>query len=179
MEIVYEYGEIKLLEQKFSRKAEHDWLEEEPGKTLSDAVVLRPVGHELSEEAINTIRHFRYYLNGEDGMVLLSNNVIAKVETGMIGAMIEAAMEEASTVTGSMPDFAPYDMDDGCGMLHMCNANVFGFSESRLTEDARGSLMFALEARGECLAACEDCEIVAVVYNNREDFEIISRPKNN
>lgn len=179
MENVYENGEMKFLEQEFPKEAEHDWLEDEPGKALSDALVLIPVGHELSEEAINTIRHFRYYLNGEDGIVLLSNTVIAKVETGTIGSMIEAAMEEASTVTGSMPDFAPYDMDDGCGMLHICNADVFGFSESRLTEDARGSLTFALEARSECLAACEACEIVAVVYNDREDFDINSRPKDN
>lgn len=177
MENVYEYGEMKFVEQEFPMESERDWLEDEPGKALSDAVVLRPVGHELSEKAINTIRHFRYYLNGEDGMVLLSDTVIAKVETDTIGSMIEAALEEASTVTGSMPDFAPYDMDDGCGMLHMCNANVFGFSESRLTEDARGSLTFALEARAECLAACEACEIVAVVYNDRADFEIDLRPK--
>ena len=179
MQNVYEYGEVQFVEQVFSRESEQGWLEEEPDKALSDAVILKPVGHELSEEAINTIRHFRYYLNGEDGMVLLSNTVIAKVETGTIGAMIEAAMEEASTVTGSMPDFAPYDMDDGCGMLHICNANVFGFSEVGLSVDSRGTLVFALEARSECLEACEACGIVAVVYNDRDDFESSFCPKDN
>lgn len=171
MKNVYEYGDLKLLEQEFPIKDEQDWLEEEPAMALSDAVVLVPAGHQLSGTAINTIRHFRYYLNEEDGMVLLSDTIVAKVDVGEIGAMIQSAMDEASAVTGSMPDFAPYDMDDGCGMLHMCNANVFGFSEIGLTEDARGSLSFALEARQQCLAACEACEVVAVVYNDREDFE--------
>ena len=172
MKNVYEYGDMKLLECKFPKETEQDWLGKAPAKALSDAVVLIPAGHQLSEKAINTIRHFRYYINGKGGMVLLSDTVVAKVDVGKIGAMIQSAMDEASAVTGSMPDFAPYDMDDGCGMLHMCNASVFGFREIGLTEDARGSLSFALEARSECMAACEACEVGAVVYNDREDFGI-------
>ena len=57
---------------------------------------------------------------------------------------------------------------------------LVGFSEVGLSVDSRGSLVFALEARGECLAACEACEIIAVVYNNsREDFEINLRLNDN
>lgn len=171
----FNYGGIEFVEQEFPRASELDWIQEKPEKALVDAVVFRPVDQELSEEAINTIRHFRYYCGTKNGQVLLSDTVIAKVNTGTVKAMIEDALHQADTVTGSMPDFTPYDMDDGCGILHMCNVYVAAFRRWGLSESASMSLYPVLAVRQECLDACEACRIVAVVYNNREDFERVSQ----
>ena len=132
------------------------------------AAVLVAKGAKLSEEAIETIRHLRYYQNAEGGFVLFSDRVVAIVDVGSIDEMVDKARDEAGTVLGSMPDFAPYNMDDGCGLLHMLNANVYNF---RPYEVNTGSLFPAMELRQECLDACEKCEMIAIVYCDADDYE--------
>lgn len=147
-------------------EAEQEWLADDPAVSLVGAAVLIPKDAELSCDAIETIRHFRYYLSAQEAFVLFSDRVAAFVDADDIEEMVRKAKREADAVTGSMPDFTPYNMDDGCGILHMNNAHVFAF---RPFEIDNGSLLSALEARQECLEACEKSEVVAVVYCDAAD----------
>ena len=108
-------------------EAEQEWLDDDPTTSLVGAAVLIPKGYEQSDDAIETIRHFRYYRNAQDAFVLFSDRVVAFVDADDAEEMVRKAKREAGVVTGSMPDFAPYNMDDGCEMLHMNNAHVFAF----------------------------------------------------
>lgn len=145
---------------------EREWLENDPTTSLAGAAILIPKGSELSDDAIETIRHCRYYRNAQDAFVLFSDRVVSFVEADTIEEMVRMAIREADDVTDNMPDFAPYSMDDHCGMLHMTNAHVFAFRPFGIDN---GSLVPALEARQECLEACERSEIVAVVYCDAND----------
>ena len=149
-------------------EAEQEWLDDDPTTSLVGAAVLVPKGSQLSSDAIETIRHFRYYRNAQDAFVLFSDRVVAFVDAGDFEEMVRKAKREADAVTGSMPDFTPYNMDDGCGMLHMNNAHVFAFRPCGIDN---GLLFPALEARQECLEACEKSEVVAVVYCDAGDCE--------
>lgn len=150
---------------------EQKGLKDGATESLSGAAILIPEGSGVTEQAMETIRHFRYYLEGQDGEVLFSDRVVALVDVGNVDEMIEHARREASEVVSCAPDFKPYDMDDECGLLRMSNAKVYAFRNNCLSPKSCGSLGPALEARGECLAACEDQRIVAVVYNDVADFE--------
>ena len=106
----------------------------------------------------------RYYLEGHGGSVLLSDQVVVQVKTGDIEEMIQNAKNDAYRVAGRMPDFAPYTMDDGCGLLEMTQGNVYAFRPYEIISDDPGDLAKVLPVRFDTLEACEECEIIAVVY---------------
>lgn len=143
---------------------EQKWLMKEPNMSLTEANIMIPEGSTLSNKAIETIRHMRYYLEGHGGSVLLSDQVIVQVKTGDIEEMIQNAKDDAYRVAGRMPDFAPYTMDDGCGLLHMTQGNVYAFRPYEIISDDPGDLAKVLPVRYDTLEACEECEIIAVVY---------------
>lgn len=136
-----------------------------PAKSLLNAAVLTPNGTNLSETALETIRRMRYYMNETDGVVLYSDCVGVMVHTGGIDAMLEEAADCAGDVAGRMPDFSPYNMDDGGGLVCM-QSSAFCFRPYGLG----GALGPALEARQECLEACERQHPIAIVYNDAHDL---------
>ena len=144
-------------------ETEKEWMEKDPGKSISSAAIFVPEGAELSEQAMETIRAFCYFQDGTGGLVLLSDQVVVPVKTGTLAAMAGRAKSEAEKVLSEMPDFEPLEMDDGTGLLHMCNGNVYGFRPFSITEDGV-SLARALEVRQDCLEACSEGDIVAIVY---------------
>lgn len=151
------------------RKEEQKWLSKKPIMSLTEAGIMIPEGSTLSKSAIETIRHMRYYLEGRGGGVLLSNRVFVDVEINDINEMIRSAEKAAVTVVGSMPDFAPYTMDDGCGLLHMTKSSVFAFSPHEIISDDPRDIAKALKVRWNTLKACEKCQVIAVVYHNANE----------
>ena len=149
---------MKLIKYEPDMAAEQEWLEKEPNRSLAGASVMIPEGTELSETAVDTIRHVRFYTDAGSGFVLLSDRVFAVTEGGDPEDMIRQAHGQATVVNYSMSDFTPFDMDDDCGLLQMDVAKVYAFRPFEL-----GSLPEMLLARAECLEACEKAEIVAVV----------------
>ena len=160
---------MKFVRYQPDMEVEREYEEQKPNASLCGAAVLIPEGNALSEDALGTIRHMRYYLNGKGGMALLADNVVALVNVGSVEAMLKEARSQADTALSCMPDFNPYDMDDGCGLLHMINARVYGFKPWRIHPDTCGSLGPALEARQDCLDACEQGGIAALVYLDETD----------
>jgi ribA/ribD-fused uncharacterized protein len=154
-----------FVQYRVDPAAEQEWMEREPGKSLSDAAIFVPEGKTLSKEAVETIRQFRYYRNGKDGFVLLADRVAVHVKAGRMETMARKAVTEAGKVMGNMPDFTPYDMDDDTGAVHMTHANVYGYRPFPVSESFRD----ALAARQECLEACDRREIVAIVYCSAGD----------
>lgn len=57
----------------------------------------------------------------------------------------------------------PYTMDDGCGLMHMTQGNIFAFRSSRILTGDRSDLDRAFRVRFDTVNACKKCEIVAVV----------------
>lgn len=167
MESTRDSGQEKALELKKyepDMAAEQRWLKKEPNKSLAGTVVLVPAGTGLSRNAIETIRHVRFYVEARDGFVLFSDRVFAFADDGSPDDMVERAQKEVNAVMSAMPDFEPLDMDDGCGLLHMSNAKVYAFRPYGFA----GSFAKAVKARSECLEACEKGEIAAIVYSNAE-----------
>lgn len=159
---------MEFVKYEPNLEAEQAWLEDKPTTSLIGAAILIPKGSELSDDAIETIRHFRYYRDAQEAFVLFSDRVVAFVDADAIEEMIRMAECEANAVIGNMPDFTPLNMDDGCGLLQMNNAEVFAFRPYLIDI---GSPLPAIEARLECLEACEKSEMVAIVYCNADDYK--------
>lgn len=140
-----------------------------PYKALEDAVVLVPKGAELSESALTTIRHLRYYQNGHNVTLLLSDSAGVLLDPAGFADIIESAECVANAVCGNMPDFAPYPMDDGGSIVLMQEA-AFGFRPYALANSG-GFPAGALEVRRDIMMACDEFRVLAVVYNNAADFE--------
>ena len=72
----------------------------------------------------------------------------------------------------SIPYFFPFGRvlvywavtDDGCGLLHMTQGNVYAFRPYEIISDDPGDLAKVLLVRYDTLEACEKCEIITVVY---------------
>ena len=86
----------------------------------------------------------RYYHDGHGCIVLLSDRVVVQLSIGSLDEMIRKAKDDASGVAGGMPAFTPYTMDDGCGLMHMTQGNIFAFRSSRILTGDRGDLDRAL-----------------------------------
>jgi len=160
-----EYKGVKYVKYAASPEKEK---QSAPYKTLDGAVVLVPEGMELSDTALTTIRYLRYYQNGKNCTVLLADEVGITAEADALAELIEKAECSAAEVCGSMPDFSPYGMDDG-GSLVLMQDSAFGFRTYPLATQG-GFPVGALEVRGDILEACEKSVILAVVYNNGNDF---------
>ena len=80
-----------FVQYRVDPAAEQEWMEREPGKSLSDAAIFVPEGKTLSKEAVETIRQFRYYRNGKDGFVLLADRVAVHVKAGRMETMARKA----------------------------------------------------------------------------------------
>ena len=139
-----------------------------PYKNLNGAVVLVPEGTALSETALTTIRHLRYYQNGNNVTMLLSDSAGVLMDADSLEQLIDAAEDFAGEVCGSMPDFTPYSMDDGCSVVLM-KKDAFGFRPHPLADV--GFPVGALEVRQDILDACNQFDVLAVVYNNGKDYE--------
>jgi len=142
---------------------------------LQGAVVLVPEGTSLSEEALETIRHLRYYRNGREGMVLLSDRAgaLAFAKGCTPEEMMEEAYHKACEVCGNMPDFDHFNMDDGCTLVSM-QGSAFAFRPYPFYEGGTRDtsiVMQCVEARQELLEACDAMNVLAVVYNDADDYE--------
>ena len=137
--------------------------------TLAFPTVLFPENEELSDEAIETIGHLCYYMSGRGGLVLFSDRTGVLVKAASAEDMIDAARECADEMLDCMPDFTPHDMNDDCGLLLM-QGGVFGFRPYGLATAGFGAFSQVLEVREECVEACRRKRIVAVVWNDEDDY---------
>lgn len=96
-------------------------------------------------------------LLGEQTAILTGGDTLAEV--------LEAAWQEAGNVTGRMPDFEIFPMDDGCTLLAMAH-EAYTFRRERIPGyDADAGLLL----RQECMVACEVFEPVAVAWFDGEE----------
>lgn len=128
-------------------------------KDLRGALILVPEGTELSDTALDTLRHFRYYTDVHGGGVLLGEQTILLVDGDSLEEMLEEAEREAGRVTGRMPDFSLLPADDGCTLLAMGEC-TFTFRDRVIPSR---SVMESMMLRTECLEACESCKPLAVI----------------
>ena len=167
--------EMKWKLHPVNAETELEWAEDESeaDKALTDAAILIPEDSELSEDAVETIRHMRYYRNGREAIALFSDYVGVMLDAAPVKDVIEAAESARCAVLGSMPDFTPYNMDDGCGLVMMTDA-VFGFRPYGVAS-GYGLPTIALDVRQDILEASAEEKLIAIVYNSREDYESFNR----
>ncbi len=138
-----------------------------PAMDLRSAFVMLPEGVQLSDAALDTLRHFSYYTNQNGICVLLGERTACLIRGDTVEEALEAACEEAGDVTGRMPDFQLLPMDDGCTLLAM-GAETYTFRGERIPE---GDLAMGLVLRQECLEACEAFEPLAVAWFDGRERE--------
>ena len=139
-----------------------------PERSLNGTAIFLREGKALSATAKDTLRHLCRYQSREGAAVLLSGRTFMPADEPLPPLrLLELAEREADRVSGSMPDFSVYDMDDGCGLLQM--QGIFALSPNGLLREASGSLLPALNLRSECRSACDAAEILALVYFRAED----------
>ena len=155
------------LKERISLLSGYKWMDDAQMIHFPSALVQLPSDTELSEDAVDTIRHFCRYRKKQDGFVLLSDRVVVCVDAENAQDMIEQANQEAAFTIRSHRgrDSTAYDTEDGCGLLEMGNGKVFAFRPSIIHHSHYGWGP-ELEARAECLWACERRKIVAVVFYN-------------
>lgn len=136
------------------------------------AVIFAPDGTELSDEALETINHMHYYLNGNKGFVLLSNRTGIIVEAASVGDMGDEALRTAEEVCGSMPDFTPYPMDDGCTLVTMQGNAVAFCPRSLFVGDQLAHIGAAIAMRNELIHFCGNFNVRALVYNDMNDAQL-------
>ncbi len=160
------------MEKRWVRYAVDEQKEEKalemhhtPNKDLRGALIAVPEGSELSDIALMTLRHFRYYTDVRGGGVLLGDSTLILTPSSNPESMLQRAEEEAGDVTGHMPDFQLLPADDGCTLLAM-GESAFTFREVKIdTVDVVAGLLL----RNECLEACQRWEPLALVWFDGEE----------
>lgn len=135
-------------------------MHETPNKDLRGALIVVPEGSELSDLSLETLRHFRYYTDVREGCVLLDERTVILTSVETLEEALEEAEEECGNVTGHMPDFSLLPADDGCTLLVMGDS-TYTFRNCRIPEP---NLKEGLILREECLNACDEGRVLAVVW---------------
>ena len=133
------------------------------------AAIYIPEGTVLSDAAMETISHMHYYMNGKNGFVLLSDRTGIIVDAASIPDMGDEAQNIADVVCGNMPDFSPYPMDDGCTLVTMQGNAVAFCPQSLFNGSQLANMGAALAMRGELMEACDEFNLLAIVYNDKND----------
>ena len=142
-------------------------LHGDPRKDLRGALIAVPEGGELTDIALETLRHFRYYMERTGGCVLLGDSTVILTKPAGLEEMLEQAEDEAGDVTGHMPDFELLPTDDGCTLLAM-GERTFTFREVKIPGN---DVLAGLLLRNECLEACERLEPLAAVWFDGNEGE--------
>ena len=116
---------------------------------------------ELTKSEISSIKKFRSYTDGI-GFACLKNRVMVMMpdETDKDPqTMKETALNCMKQALSVHPDLSTYQMDDGFCMVEL----PFGLF-AIFTGRCEGSLSVYSSLRDQCLKACEDGEVIAVMY---------------
>lgn len=140
-------------------------LHGDPRKDLRGALIAVPEGGELTDIALETLRHFRYYMERTGGCVLLGDSTVILTKPAGLEEMLEQAEDEAGKETGHMPDFKLLPADDGCTLLAM-GERTFTFREVKILGN---DVLAGLLMRNECLDACLRLEPLAAVWFDGEE----------
>ncbi len=127
-------------------------------------VIEKLVDRELTKGEIDSIERFRLYTDGvsyacvgERIMVMIDIDDQKNPEK-----LKSVAKEIVDEALNTHPDFEVFFMDDG-NVLLMLTCGVFAFTKKPVDEKDRNLGLYMI-LRNQCLEACENGEILAVVY---------------
>ncbi len=128
----------------------------------------RVVDRELTAEEIESIKTFRRYTDGVS-FAYLGNRVMVILDgvfSKDVDTLKEATLDCMGEALCTSPDFTIFDMNDGHVLLCM-PSGLSAFT----AYPCRANMYLNLSLRAECLAAAEKGEIIAVAYEDKEEFE--------
>lgn len=123
--------------------------------------IVNVTNRDLTEGEIASIKRFHSYTGGVS-FACLRENVMVGLEqepSKDVEALKEKAYDMMSEALAVPPDFNSWSMDDGYQVVGV-SVGIFGISDG----PAPGGLPTFLRLRQKCLEACEDEEIIAVVF---------------
>ena len=122
---------------------------------------------ELTRGERFAIDRFSHYFNNQRAFAVVGDNtVVVLTEQETHEKIIEISKNAMNSVLNSHPDFNSYIMNDGnvlVEMLYNLYAVADGQEAGILPTDKEAPIGIALATRSYCLAAAENCEVIAIV----------------